>query len=594
VQSLTRFLKRYSQYSLPAAWITGFLVALLWGVVFVPVNAETIDIAGSTLSTPATPVLIAQKKATTLAESTAPVTLDGRELFEISQTKDFLAKERADEINAKLREAAQSLNPVKIEIRPDLESDLPVLFLNNQQLLTITNRDVAEGISLEEQAQIWQRTLQEAVTRAQAERSSQFIWEASMIAGSLLIFALVVHWFLGHIWRRYFLPTLQQLFPPNESSPPNSPRATEVILNLTLALARIILWLAIFYAITNLFPLTRRWSYRITNRFIESIFVIFSHPVLTLGDNNYSITNLLILVCLLVGLITIVSQLTSLLKSRILQVTGITRGAQEAVAIIIKYTLISIGTLVVLQIWGLDISSLTILVSALGVGIGFGFQDIAKNFGSGLVLLFERPVQVGDFIEVGEYMGTVERIGARSTEIRTLDNISIIVPNSRFLQSEVVNWSHNNPLSRLSLPIGVAYGSDTKAVKQTLLEAAKADERVLSFPPAQVFFKDFGESSLNFNLLVWTRDPSKQFGLKSDLYFRIEELFRQREIQIPFPQRDLHIASGNIPLQISPELEKVLLQLLHKFFQQTMQVDPPRNSYNNESSPPPKDASESD
>ena len=238
---------------------------------------------------------------------------------------------------------------------------------------------------------------------------------------------------------------------------------------------------------------------------------------------------------------------------------GINRGAQEAIAILAKYGLIFIGTLVLLQIWGLDISSLAIVASALGVGIGLGLQDIAKNFGSGIVLVFERPIQVGDFVEVGDYKGTVERIGARSTEIRTLDRVSIIVPNSRFLENEVINWSHRNPISRLHLPVGVAYGCDAKAVEGALLEAASSHASVLKSPPPQVLFKSFGDSSLNFELLVWTKEPERQFLLTSDLYYKIYEVLGQRQIEIPFPQRDLHLRSGTLGL--SPQVESALIQM---------------------------------
>jgi potassium-dependent mechanosensitive channel len=218
----------------------------------------------------------------------------------------------------------------------------------------------------------------------------------------------------------------------------------------------------------------------------------------------------------------------------------------------------------VLQIWGLDISSLAILVSALGVGIGFGLQDIAKNFGSGLVLVFERPIQVGDFIEVGEFQGTVERIGARSTLIRTLDQISIIVPNSRFLEQEVINWSHDNPVSRIHLPVGVAYGSDIEAVRSALLESARNHPKILSTPQPQVFFKGFGDSSLDLELLVWTAEPSKQVLIKSDLYFRMEALLRQKQVEIPFPQRDLHLQVDQLPLQLSPQMEQMMQRWLER------------------------------
>jgi small-conductance mechanosensitive channel len=300
-------------------------------------------------------------------------------------------------------------------------------------------------------------------------------------------------------------------------------------------------------------PATQRWS----NQAIGSIVSSFTAPVLTLGSRAYSMIDLLILTALLFGVIILAGVLTNLLRARVLQRAGINRGLQEVIAMLTKYAMVTIASVVLLQIWGLDLSSLTILASALGVGIGFGLQDIAKNFGSGLVLVFERPIQVGDFVEVGEFKGTVERIGARSTEIRTLDHVSIIVPNSRFLANEVINWSHRNPVSRLHIPVGVAYHSDPKAVQEALLEAAQNHPDILKSPSPRVLFQGFGDSALDFELLIWTATPNHQFLLKSDLNFLIFDAFQRWQIEIPFPQRDLHLRS----VQVTPELEATLNQL---------------------------------
>lgn len=303
------------------------------------------------------------------------------------------------------------------------------------------------------------------------------------------------------------------------------------------------------------FNLSRQLSYQITSILIST----FTSSILTLGSKSYTVVDLLILVALLAGWVILAGTLTNLFRSRVLSFAGIDRGAQEAIAILTRYSLIAIGTLVVLQVWGLDISSLTILASALGLGIGLGLQNIAKNFSSGLVLVFERPIQVGDFVEVGELKGTVEQIGGRSTEIRTLDHVSIIVPNSHFLEMEVINWSHGNPISRLHLPVGVAYCSDPQAVRAALLEAARNHPDVLKTPPPYVLFTGFGDSALNFELLIWTAEPNKQFLLKSELFFQIYEVLAERKIEIPFPQRDLHLRSAK--LSLSPRLESALIQL---------------------------------
>jgi len=309
--------------------------------------------------------------------------------------------------------------------------------------------------------------------------------------------------------------------------------------------------------LTNLFPFSRTWSYSIT----EILIATFTSPIVSFGQNSYSVVNFLILIALFLALIVLTNVATEFLRNRVLRTTRLTIGTQEVIAIFSRYALLSIGTIVLLQAWGIQLSSLAILASALGVGIGFGFQNIAKDFGSGFVLLLERAIQVGDFVQVGDYMGTVERIDPRFTLIRTLDSISIIVPNSRFLDLEVINWSHSNPISRLRIPVGVSYHANVNAVRRALLEAAKKHGDVLSHPEPVVGFTGFGDSALNFVLLVWIRDPVQQLGIKSDLYFLIEAVFKQHKIEIPFPQRDLHLRSGTLPLQVSPELEQILSQL---------------------------------
>jgi small-conductance mechanosensitive channel len=286
----------------------------------------------------------------------------------------------------------------------------------------------------------------------------------------------------------------------------------------------------------------------------------FTAEVIPLGNTRYSLEDIIVLVVMILGVVIASKIIADLFKARILSLARINRGAREAIAIILRYVLLLIGLFVLLPVWGVDLSSFAILASALGVGIGFGFQDIAKNFGSGIVLVFERPIQVGDFVEVGEFLGTIERIGARSTLIRTLDQVSIIMPNSRFLEDEVINWSHDNPVSRLHLPVGVAYASDVDKVRDVLIEAAQNHPFILSHPKPHVLFQGFGDSSLDFELLVWTRDPSKQLYIKSDLNFRIERLFRENQVEIPFPQRDLHVRSGALPLAVPEDLARWLRQ----------------------------------
>jgi small-conductance mechanosensitive channel len=254
-----------------------------------------------------------------------------------------------------------------------------------------------------------------------------------------------------------------------------------------------------------------------------------------------------------------VGLLQAVLRGRVLRHTGISLGAQEAIVFLLRYGLLVLGSLVLLQLWGLDLSSLTLFAGVLGVGVGLGLQGITKNFVSGLVIMFERPIQVGDFVEIGDLEGTVKQVNLRSTEVVTLDAISIIVPNSEFLESRVVNWSHGSPISRLRLPVGVAYGSDPKAVRTALVEACGDHPDVLKQPPPRVFFTGFGESSLDFQLLAWISQPMRQYDIRSDLNFRIEAALRRHGITVPFPQRDLHLRAGALPIELPPELSQALL-----------------------------------
>ena len=486
----------------------------------------------------------------------APVTLDGRAIFKVSGAENLTASERADMISSKLQQAVTSTQPIKGQVQQ--LNERPTIWLNNVYLLTVTQLDTENNIIPEYQANIWSSEIQAAIEKARQERSRQFLQEAVIKAVFVLLCGCLIHWGLGWFWHHYLEQVLKNLFhlEASEISSETHPYL-DLLFGLMLVSARFALWLTVILYITNQFPYTRLVSFRLTETFIST----FTSKIITINKIGYSIPDLLILGCLIWGLFILAKIITNILQSRILQATRISRGAQEVIAVIVRYFLVSIGTIVLLQVWGLDLSSLTIVASALGVGIGFGFQDIAKNFGSGLVLLFERPIQVGDFIEIGEYMGTVERVGARSTVIKTLDQVSIIVPNSRFLETEVTNWHYDSPLSGLRFPVIVSYHANVEIVKDLLLSAAQAHSEILSMPMPQVLFKGFGENSLNFELRVWTKKPSRQFQIRSEIYYKINALFRQYQIEIPFPQQDLHV-KGKVPLELSPELKALISQLL--------------------------------
>ena len=206
-------------------------------------------------------------------------------------------------------------------------------------------------------------------------------------------------------------------------------------------------------------------------------------------------------------------------------------------------------TLVILTA-GIDLSALTVLAGALGIGVGLGLQNIASNFVSGLSILFERPIKVGDRIEAGKITGDVVSISLRATTIVSNDNIAIIVPNTEFVSSTVINWSYTDRDVRFNIPVGVSYSSDPVVVKRLLLEVAADHPGVLKRPPPDVLFQEFGDSALNFVLRVWTQDYTTRPGvLRSELNFAISKKFKEHGIEIPFPQRDLHIRSGALDLK---------------------------------------------
>ncbi|NJL81814.1 MAG: mechanosensitive ion channel [Chloroflexaceae bacterium] len=496
----------------------------------------------------------------------APIVVDGRRIFNVSQSGEYSAKQRAEEANRLLRETLREL-PLSPAVRVDYSQEIPVIRLNgNAHLLSVTAEDAPQGRTVQEQAEIWVQTLQTALAQAERERQPDYLIQALVLSLVYAGLAIAASWGLGWLWHRWLKPRWES--EPVSGEEPvtvglqtaaQQPIQAETGARVLLTLGRAGVWLSVLVSILELFPQTRQWSRFFVDIVVNSLF----SDLFSLGDSAYSVLDLILLLALLAALIVAARSLKKGLQSRILRLTGLSRAAQETIAIIANYTFILIGAIVLLQLWGLDISSLTVFAGVLGVGIGLGIQGIAKEFVSGLVLMFERPIQVGDFVEVGGLMGTVERISVRSTEIRTLDHISVILPNSRFLEAEVINWSHNTSVSRLRIPVGVAYGSNPNTVRSVLLAAAREQKDVLSAPSPRVFFLGFGENALNFDLLVWIGEPRKQFQIKSDLYFAIEALLRQHELHVPFPQRDLHLRSGS--LEVSPQLVAALAELAASF-----------------------------
>jgi potassium efflux system protein len=241
------------------------------------------------------------------------------------------------------------------------------------------------------------------------------------------------------------------------------------------------------------------------------------------------------------------------LETTWLKHTRLDRGAQEATVTITGYIVITIAAVTGLGIAGFDFKSIALIAGALSVGIGFGLQNIVNNFISGLILLFERPIKTGDWIMVGNTEGYVKRIRIRSTEIQTFDRADVIVPNSELIASQVTNWMLHDTRGRARIPVGVAYGSDTQKVKAILEQVAADHPRIVndgSSPKPKVLFRGFGESSLDFELRCFISDIDERLQVVSDLNFAIDAAFRENGVEIPFPQRDLHVR--DLPHRNSP------------------------------------------
>ncbi len=221
----------------------------------------------------------------------------------------------------------------------------------------------------------------------------------------------------------------------------------------------------------------------------------------------------------------------------------IDRGARDAIKKLIHYSLLLFGIMMAISLIGLNLTSLAFLTGALGIGVGFGLQNIVNNFVSGLMLLFERPFKVGDMVVVDNETGTVRKIGLRSTIIETSDRSELIVPNSLFISGKVTNWTRSNKIARIRITVGVAYGSDIDRVISLLKEAAETEPRVLSNPEPNPLFLRFGDSALEFELHSWIADVTDLLSVRSALCQGIASRFQAAGIEIPFPQRDLHLRS---------------------------------------------------
>jgi len=237
-----------------------------------------------------------------------------------------------------------------------------------------------------------------------------------------------------------------------------------------------------------------------------------------------------------------------LIEKRISRKRHIDPGLRYTISRLVKYLILTVGVLIALnQGVGADLTSIAVIFTALSVGIGFGLQYLAADIASGFILLFERPLRVGDRITIEDSEGDVQSINLRTTVVTTNDRIAIIVPNSKLVSQRVINWSYGDPRARVSIPVGVADDSDIELVTETLLNAAEEVENVLADPPARVQFLKFGDYSLDFRLLVWTNQPRRHVQIRSDINYRIARLFRERNIRIPYPTQEFLLRNFELP-----------------------------------------------
>ena len=265
---------------------------------------------------------------------------------------------------------------------------------------------------------------------------------------------------------------------------------------------------------------------------------------LTLGGQKITIGLVLVAAFILYGTFVLSWSLQSLLMDKVLNRGQVDAGARISIVRLFHYALVLVGFLIALSALGFELKNVTIIGGALGVGIGFGMQAIVNNFVSGLILLFERPIKVGDFIQLNDgQQGRVLNLGLRATTVQTLDRAEIVVPNGDLISSPVTNWTLGDRSMRLIIPVGVAYGSDVETVMRVLLRVATDNDQVLKDPQPKVLFLNFGESSLDFELRVWIAEFDTRFIIQSALVQEIDRGFRAEGVEIPFPQRDLHLRS---------------------------------------------------
>lgn len=268
---------------------------------------------------------------------------------------------------------------------------------------------------------------------------------------------------------------------------------------------------------------------------------ILNFKLIELGNFSLSVSNIVLIGIIFLGVKILLKGVEALINKRLSDKGGVKEGQGRSIVQIIKYIVYILASFVIIKSLGIDITIIGAFFATLGLGLGFALQELFRDVISGIVILFERNVKVGDILEVDNLVGNVKEIRLRTSVLRTRDGIYMVIPNSRIINEKVINWTANNKSTRFSVSVGVAYGSDVEKVKELLLKSVENHEKISTRPAPIVFFNDFGDSALLFELRFWTVETWAIEVTKSEIRFKINQLFRENNIQIPFPQRDVHV-----------------------------------------------------
>lgn len=476
--------------------------------------------------------LLSPLRAEELPQTKVPVVLDGRELLEIGPSGNATAEERAEFITSELKSALADSSgadkPPEIEIVR--RQNEVVLEVGDRPFVRVKEADTVGALYPENQAKIWQEKLQSGLHKSWRERTANYTrWAFQKIAIAFAV-ALLLQVLLILICRHVQQQQLRE-----------SQGRWGSLKLLILIVLQIGVWAAFIIYSMQLFPVTREWFYYLV-KLLDST---FNNRIFQLGEEAISLNRVFVLILMVAALWIGVGWFVRILRSRLLTLTAANRSHQDAIAFFVRYSLLFIGVLLVLNAGGIDFQSLAFLLGAIGVGIGFGLQNIAKDFISGLILIVARPIKIGELVQVGEFQGLVLRIGARTTEISHVDRHIITVPNSRFIEGEVLNWNRSG-LTRVKAYVKVPYGSDIDFVSKVLLAAAQVEHPdILRHPPPKVKFREYTEDGLQFRVVAFISDPLKQPKVRTHLYSQIERYLRRYGIEVPRPQQDLHLKDLN-------------------------------------------------